>query len=347
MDTMYSTDQWLSSRREFLKGCSLGIAGIALSPYELANGASAEIQKPGVSKVSFTTGTDRREMVYQLLKPFEREIKDGIKGKQVVIKSNFVRLDTPLCATHADAVRGLLDFLTPIYKDPVVIGASTAMTDKAAVGFQNYGYMNLPSKYNVKLIDLNEEPSTTLWILDKNRYPLNIEIINTFLNPKNYIISLTRLKSHNAVVATLGIKNIVMGSPKNFYQVNNNEKSKMHEGGPVGINYNIFRIAEKVWPQLSILDGVEGMEGNGPSRGTLVNHGVALAGTDALAVDRVAVELMGINYSDIGYLQWCGKAGFGQDDLAKIKILGPDISSHKITYKLHETIEYQLKWKNG
>ena len=57
------------------------------------------------SRVSFVAGNDRREMIYQTLKPFEKEIKDGIVGKQIVIKPNCVWHDNPLCATHPDAVR--------------------------------------------------------------------------------------------------------------------------------------------------------------------------------------------------------------------------------------------------
>jgi uncharacterized protein (DUF362 family) len=87
------------------------------------------------------------------------------------------------------------------------------------------------------------------------------------------------------------------------------------------------------------------MEGNGPSRGTPVEHGVALAGNDVIAIDRVGVELMKITYEDIGYLQWCARAGMGQDDLAKIKIIGPDIEPYRLPYKLHENIERQLEWK--
>ena len=117
---------------------------------------------------------------------------------------------------------------------------------------------------------MTREPQR-LWIVDGNAHPLAVNIIDTFLDPHNYIISLTRLKTHSDVVATLSVKNIVMGSPVSHYKQikaeGRNEKSFMHSGGFKNIHFNIFLIAQHARPQLSILDGLEGMEGNGPDFG--------------------------------------------------------------------------------
>ena len=191
-------------------------------------------------------------------------------------------------------------------------------------------------------MDLNEQTATDHWILDKEHHPLNIRIIDTYLDPNNFIISVTRLKTHNAVVATLSVKNMVMGSPLNDYE--NNEKPKMHQGTKE-INFNLFLIAQHVQPQLAVLDGLEGMEGNGPIRGTPVEHGVALASMDFIAADRIGTELMGIDFSDVGYLTYCAQAGMGQSDREKIEIIGPDPSAYKKTYKLHDKVDRQLQWK--
>ncbi len=346
----------LEGRRDFIKKIITGSAGVSLC----MTGCSPLLKKPAStslqskSRVSFITGNDRREMIYQALKPFEKEIKNGIEGKQIVVKPNNVLSDIPLCATHPDAVRGLLDFLKPLTDQKIIIGESTASNKGTMSTFEEYGYMALEKEYNVRLIDLNMESYTTEWIINQKGHPNDIKIIDTFLDPGNYIISLARMKTHNAVVATLAFKNILMASPVNFYKGhpefvrNRNEKSKMHaQDSAAGMNYNFFLLAHKVRPQFSIIDGCLGMEGNGPGGGTPVEHGVVLAGCDVISVDRVGVELMGINYHDIGYLQWCASAGMGQDDLSKIKILGPDLSAYVISYKLHENIENQLKWKKS
>ena len=72
----------------------------------------------------------------------------------------------------------------------------------------------------------------------------------------------------------------------------------------------MFRLATMgIQPDLAVLDGIVGMEGNGPWNGTPIKHGIAIASTDWLAADRLAVELMSIDYKYVKYLQWCSEAG--------------------------------------
>ena len=94
-----------------------------------------------------------------------------------------------------------------------------------------------------------------------------------------------------------------------------------------------------------MIDGFEGMEGNGPTRGTPVDHRVCVVGRDWLAADRVAVELMGIDFAKIGYLNFCADAGLGQADLKKIEVLGEPIVRHVKQYRLADSIEKQLIWR--
>jgi uncharacterized protein (DUF362 family) len=93
-----------------------------------------------------------------------------------------------------------------------------------------------------------------------------------------------------------------------------------------------------------VIDGYRGMEGNGPSRGTAVDHRVCVVSRDWLAADRVAVELMGIDFAKIGYLNYCAQARLGEADLARIEILGEPLARHTRSYRLHDKIERQLIW---
>ena len=337
----------MKNRRDFIKGFSMGIMGGAAGIINSSEEAMAAQSLSTESSVSFLAGNDRREMIGQVLKPFEKEIREGIRGKQIVIKPNLVNDFNPLQATHPDAVRGLIDFLKPFYKKKILIAESSVSKNGTMYAFEKHGYTPLEKEFKVKLVDLNQDSYSIEWILDENRHPQDIKIIDTFLNPDNYIISLARMKTHNAVVATLAIKNVVMASPVNLPDKKITEKRKVHNGGPVGINYNMFLIAHKVRPHLSIIDGFTGMEGNGPSHGTPVEHGVALASFDVVSADRIGIELMGIDYGDVGYLQWCSNAGLGQGDRSKIKIIGDDPLNHVIKYRLHDNIERQFKWKEG
>ena len=118
-------NQLITGRREALKILGLGSAAYFMNGFgripsvdmfevpEMVSRKSPVIPA-GRSSIAFTTGTDRRAMLFEVLKPFEAKIRNGIKGKQVVIKPNMVSTNIPLCATHVDALRGLLEFMKPM-----------------------------------------------------------------------------------------------------------------------------------------------------------------------------------------------------------------------------------------
>ena len=61
----------------------------------------------------------------------------------------------------------------------------------------------------------------------------------------------------------------------------------------------------------TVIDGYEGMEGEGPLKGTPVASHIAIASTDFVAADRIGVEAMGVNPNWVGYLGYCCDAGLG------------------------------------
>ena len=353
-----SEKQLVLGRRNALKMMGLGSAAMlsvgfsdiqAMEPPDMKPKAKP-LMNEGNSPVAFTTGTDRQQMLFEVVKPFENEIKAGLKRKQLVIKPNMVVTNKELCATHKDAIRALLEYLKPIYKDQVIIAESSSSVNSSD-GFKNYGYTDLEKDYNVKFVDLNSTgPGKPYYIIDKNLHLDRIEVADIFANPDYYVISICRPKTHNSVVMTGGIKNIIMAAPLNPGIVNGDRpisyKRNMHSGGPRFLHYNMFLLMQSIRPDFTIIDGVEGMEGNGPIGGTPVDHRIALAGFDAVAVDSMCARLMGIPLENVGYLNYCASAGIGKMDRDKIDIIGDkDPDKSVITYKLGSNINYQLEWK--
>jgi uncharacterized protein (DUF362 family) len=93
----------------------------------------------------------------------------------------------------------------------------------------------------------------------------------------------------------------------------------------------------------TVIDGYEGMEGNGPG-GTPISTNTVLASTDFIAADRVGAEVMGVDANWLGWLKYCGEVGVGQWDLAKIDIQGAKIAEVRKKFRLHTDIELELKW---
>lgn len=351
-------NQLVIGRRSALKMLGFSSAAMLAGGFSDLSAREPSDMKPkpkplvisGHSSVAFTSGTDRHQMLFEIIKPFEKEIRTGLKGKQLIIKPNMVVTNVALCATHIDALRALLEYLKPIYKRQIIIAESSSQSDSYA-GFKNYGYLDLEKNYNVKFVDLNTTGSKPFYVLDRNLHLDKIQIVDSFANPDNYIISISRLKTHNTVVMTGGVKNMCMCAPINLPASGDkkplNYKRNMHSGGPRFIHYNLYLMAQSVRPDFTIIDGVEGMEGNGPINGTPVAHNIALAGQDVVAIDSMCCRLMGIPLENVGYLNYCAAGGLGNIDRGRIDIIGAeDPEKHIINYKPGSNIAYQLEWKD-
>jgi uncharacterized protein (DUF362 family) len=141
---------------------------------------------------------------------------------------------------------------------------------------------------------------------------------------------------------------MVLGAPLHYAPKETprwNDKRKYHTGIRQ-THYNMLLTAQKLRPNwgLALLDGYEGMEGNGPSSGTPVASRIAIASTDYIAADRVGVECMGINPAWPGYLNYCGQLGLGNYDIAKIDVIGAKIADVQKKYQMHADIERELQW---
>ena len=307
------------------------------------------------SSVALTTGDNRADLAFRALQPFSKQVKQAIGNRRVVLKPNNVSTEIPLCATHVDTLEGILEFLKSIRKLDNVIIAESAANGPTFDGFSNYGYFKLAEKYPVKFMDLDQEGNEILYVFDEKDFrPHPVRFSKIMLSPDSYIVSVARMKTHDRAVVTLSLKNIVFGSPvkdpgfafgRRGREGARSDKAIVHGSGCRGINYNLYSMASQLHPHLAVIDGFEGMEGNGPSRGTPVDHRVCVASTDWLAADRVAVELMGIDFGMIGYLNYCSQTGLGMADLKRIEVIGEQIENHIKHYRLHDNIENQLIWQ--
>ena len=304
------------------------------------------------STVSIVQGDNRRKMVYEALLAIDDQIRPKLKRKKsVVIKPNNVSTTIQLAATHADVFRGILDYLAPRFKGPIYIAESSA--GNTMEGFENFKYTTVAAEHKsqkVSLVDLNEEARhVILPIIDFDLHVVPVRLAARLFDPDAFIISAAMLKTHNMAIATLSVKNMVLGAPLHQAPKETrrwNDKRRYHVGIRQGL-YNFFLTAQKMQPYwgATVIDGYEGMEGNGPSVGTPVPHRIALASTDLIAADRVGAETMGIDANWLGWLKYCGEVGVGQWDLSKIDIRGPQPESVQKKYRLHSDIERQLRWR--
>ena len=346
-----------NTRRNFLKTSMLGgaaaAAALRIPSAHAAPAATTTTAAPAVkgsaSRVSLVAGEDRANIAFKSLEPFKKEIAAAIGNKRVILKPNNVIINVPLCASHADNLEGILEFLKSIGKTNVVIAESPA-NGSCMESFSNYGYNKFVDKYGVKLANLDDDKFDISYCVDEKDFqPKACRMSKMLSDPNNFIISAAVLKTHDIVGITLSLKNIVVAAAikdQNGARNARNDKRLTHGGGFHGISYNLFALSAKLHPDLAVIDGYQGMEGTGPVHGTPVDQKVCIASLDWLAADRVGAELMGVDFNKIGYLKYCADAGDrGQGDLRKIEIVGPAIKDHAKTYQLPRNWDKIQGWQ--
>ena len=308
---------------------------------------------PKKSVVAMVRGEERRKNISTALEAIDDQVRPILKKKKyVLIKPNNVSTVNQLAATHADALHGILDYLAPRFKGPIVIAEASA--GDTMTGFDNFKYNQVAAQHPDQkplLVDLNAEGKfVTIPLVDFDLHVVPVRLAARLLDPEAFIISAAMLKTHNTVVATLSIKNLVLGAPLHSAPKETpkwNDKRKYH-AGLRQTHYNMLVTAQALRPYwgAAVIDGFEGMEGNGPASGTPVDSRVAIASTDLLAADRVALDAMTIDPTWPGYLMYCAQCGLGQYDMNQIDLrANQTIDDVKKPYQMHKDIEQELLWR--
>jgi len=206
-----------------------------------------------MTQVSLIKGENRREIIRASLDLIADDIRQRLSSKQPVIKPNFVSPTIQLASSHVDQMRGILDFLTSIYRGTIIIAEASCYDTKEA--YANFGYPDLLREYDVRLVDLNDGPFKNITVSCGNGRTLTLRAARLLLDRSAYIISAAKMKTHDTVVVSLSVKNLAMGS------IFSGDKKSVHQGVKETNRY-IAGIAEHIWPDLSIIDGFEGMEGD-------------------------------------------------------------------------------------
>jgi uncharacterized protein (DUF362 family) len=286
--------------------------------------------------VSLVKGDDRRKIVYQSMMNLKDEIVEAIGKKKVLIKINMVVANSPGCETHPDAVRGVIDFLRDHTKAEVIVGESTADRNISTMKcFEGYNYFPLREEYGIELVDLNKGSFENRFMLGAGNTSVPVRVISALMDPDVFLISLARMKVHCHAYVTLSLKNVLMAAPLNDQADPekgwaNGDKFAMHvskDSPPTDpLFYNLFLMSQHVYPDLSVIDGFEGMSGRGPTGGKMVDSRVAVASLDALAADVMGTKVMGLDPEIVPYFNFIKEAGIGQGDMKKINVIGTPLA---------------------
>jgi len=292
-----------------------------------------------VPKILLKDNYDHYKDTLNILRNIDNKTRERIRNSSnLVIKPNFVSTYNQISATPLNTVKAILEYISKIRRKDIIIAEGPAFSDLKE-GLKNYGYYQLKEQYNLEFIDLNKDDFEifTVWN-EKIIKKIKVRVAKTILE-SDFIISPVRPKTHDTVIVTLSIKNVVMGAVQKGYKV------LMHQGFR-GINVNIAYLAIFMWPSLTIIDGLVGMEGNGPINGLPISSNFILLSENPLVGDSITSLLMGFNPLNIGYLYYLWKLGFGEIDPDNVVFISEKNWKEYIReYKPHVTYKQQLNWK--
>ncbi len=275
------------NRRQALKS-TIGLAGLAGCSRQ-----SSSSPKPRVSILKADYGPGLNEKVRSLL----LEHKVDVRGKRVVLKPNLVEFDPgtavnthPLLVQAAqEAFRALGAADVRIAEGPGHRRITLDLADAA-------GYYRIFPDFETLFTDLNIDEVTEARLPRPALGLSSLYLPKTALNC-DLIVSLPKMKTHHWVGVTLGLKNLFGLVPGSVYGW---PKNVLHWAG---IDESIVAINSAFPRMFTIVDGIEGMEGNGPIPGRRKQVGVIVGGSDRVAVDATCCRIMGIDPQKIRYLK--------------------------------------------
>jgi uncharacterized protein (DUF362 family) len=255
-----------------------------------------------------------------------------IAGKNIVLKPNLVEFSTHapantnpvFVAAAAEAFRSLGAREVRIAEGPghrrlTLDMAYDAGFFHAIRGFENrFTDLNLDGVSRVRLVD----PFSSLSELYLPKTALACDLL----------VSLPKMKTHHWTGATLSMKNLFGLVPGGVYGW---PKNVLHWAGIDECVADLHRLFPR---QFCLVDGIEGMEGNGPILGARNAPGVIVGGPHPPSVDATCCRIMEIDPGKIGYLRLISQR-YGWDS-ARIEQIGETVRSVKKPFALIPAFEH-------
>ena len=346
------------SRRDFIKTVAVGSTVLLQTscscPTIVRATDTPQLNKPIVSIVKIGHGIDRKREIFKAVEEAINYL-GGIgmimgNKNSIMLKPNLVN-DNKNCTTKADVVNALASLFREAGKE-VSIGEGSAGADGYSTGpncylmdpitldhmqqavFERLGYSDFADPLGVPLTNLHTGEMIDVDVPDGFAY--NKLTINRSLTEIDMLCSVPMMKTHERATVTLGMKNLIGLYPGSVY---GSIRSAMHDyalaAGSQGVAYEIIDILKAIGNKLGlvVIDGSKAMEGNGPTNGELVNMNVIIAGTNPLATDMVAANVMGFEPEEIPHFVLANKIGMQPQSLDEIEIRGEEISNVRRNFK--------------
>jgi len=249
-----------------------------------------------------------------------RAIKADVRGRQVLLKPNFVEYDASTAInTDPRLVAATVLAMRRLGAASVVVGEGPGHRRDSEYVMRSSGLLDALKAVDAPFVDLNTAAVTRRPLRSRYSTLRELWLPAVIADRKTLVVSMPKMKTHHWGGVTLSMKNCFGCAPGRIYGW---PKNVLHWAG---LEESIVDVAAAVRPGLAIVDGITGMEGNGPINGTPVAAGLLVFGHDPVAVDTTAARLMHVDPERVNYLR-AAKRFLGQGDPAHINEAGEDVA---------------------
>jgi uncharacterized protein (DUF362 family) len=287
---------------------------------------------PARSAVGLFPAADYAVDLYDVIFRALAELEVDVRGLSVLLKPNMVEYEAgEAINTHPLVVAGAVAALRRAGARDVVVGEGPGHRRDVEYLLSATGLHEYLRELGARFIDLNHddvrEVALKSWFTGMKSLALPVSVLDADL-----VVSMPKLKTHHWAGMTCGMKNLygtvpgaVYGWPKNLLHFH-------------GIDASILDLAATVRPGLTIVDGIVGMEGDGPIMGRPRPVGFVAMGADVVAVDATCARVIGVDPAKLVYLEAAARF-LGNADVTRIDQRGETPERYRTTFDLIESMQ--------
>lgn len=253
--------------------------------------------------------------------------KDSLSGKKVVLKPNLLakrEADAGITA-HPAFVEAAGRFFVSAGAEVVIADSPGGMYNTSALDgiYRVTGMTDAAEKSGA----VTNRDTGFVSVHEPDFSAIKFNIINP-INEADLVVNLARLKTHALCEVSLAVKNM-------FGSIPGLQKAEQHARFPKRTEFAdmLCDLCLVTAPQINIIDGVCGMEGNGPAGGTLKKVGVVVASANPFASDMVAAKIMGYDENEVGTIECAVKRGLCPENTSSLEIIGEDYTKYVSSFK--------------
>lgn len=256
----------------------------------------------------------------------ELDLKEKLKDSHtILIKPNLLGVYEPdrAVTTHPVVVEAVIMILQALGKE-VWLGDSPGGAVSVERVWEVTGMKALCEHYQVKLVNFNAGGVKSLQVGERQYNPVDI------FYQVDAVIDIAKYKTHQLMSYTGCIKNLyglIPGLKKSDYH---SKYPSVEEFGRV--ISDIYQLSRQQIC-LNILDGIMGMEGEGPSAGEVRRFGMLFASESGSALDWQAARMMGFARHEVEYVYTCLEEEGIKESAIEVEAAAKDITFSNVKIK--------------